>query len=1069
MNLNQIILCMSDFSLILKDFVIHIFPKLRSELEFHRRLAKGGIKPGGTPFINKRTGKPYLATTQLTHVLVGLTALVRFLNYLDQNSLLSSGAKVTESDFRRVCALFALHDLHKDDYLAREVKQKETSIQPVLMLEIANQVSLTEWLNNDDLNGYEYREAMIHLSDTTHGDRKYCRAEINYEKLYSLVRLVDAMASIQTLEEGTNSLKNRIKDFARSLKNIHFYYHKIDDYRGLSTNLYHQSVAKTLQEKYNFYPLIFFENGTIYIGEKDTQSFDKDSFISSVYNEFNESLSQLGKVSNDELQYNATYQIFEKYIFAFSGIKQQLEYLKNNVIPRGKSRTKTDWFEDFLKKRFSENKKFITTFKDKENFLEIFKITDDQNNREDFAEKWKAVSSYLGGLLNLLRDVYLAPDNTWQKTIEFMGNFLDIPRDIISNIFDNVSTLKQWGPPEFSHLLAYHYLHSFKHQNQSASTVPLLEILEHLNQQLLSKLETDIGEADNQEKRKNYVEDELAFSFDTHQFLSKNLVLSWEEKQEIEADSLTVITAKNKTGSPAKLCSLCNRVITSKMKSSPIKADMIEDGIKEFSNRLLPKTKHVSSRLWCPQCYLEWMIRKLSGLGYAPQAEANNSARLYFFILPNPIITPELLDVLRNELNLLRRTSVVVKQYGKHGAKSIPRIWLENKDISSEGEGRIWLEEVLNSLAEETSRQTKNHQRIPGNYLLGSNSYSDDEYLDDDDYSDDDPEINNDHHRLASNFLIFSLESSSYNEPIKKSELWMRGLLTALVLQDLLGMRVYLTDRPYLPVAYLDQITNALEIDGEHIALRSLFNAKEELSSNKLSLRGVNVDELLDRISALWVINETLNDEEKFIANCLQEINQNELAGARFFADYDRKKEFKPNSVFTLACHIILDSFEKKDNAYSMTLKNLAETIAIQSLDLFLPFSESDGKGKANRYEKTYRAAISTLKEICREPNLSNEEIIGHIAGSLIKQLERSTGTGIVFPFHKKEEEKNQLAQTFAQTIVINLFEQRCNRSFSLLSRYENKLADGVFFYTSVHLSSVWAKRKNNSQVDESS
>jgi len=28
------------------------------------------------------------------------------------------------------------------------------------------------------VNGYEYREAMIHLSDTTHGDRKYCRAEI---------------------------------------------------------------------------------------------------------------------------------------------------------------------------------------------------------------------------------------------------------------------------------------------------------------------------------------------------------------------------------------------------------------------------------------------------------------------------------------------------------------------------------------------------------------------------------------------------------------------------------------------------------------------------------------------------------------------------------------------------------------------------------------------------------------------------------------------------------------------------------------------------------------------------
>ncbi|MEQ9356284.1 MAG: hypothetical protein RIG63_12780 [Coleofasciculus chthonoplastes F3-SA18-01] len=67
---------MTDFSSILQDFVTAIVPKLRTGLQFHRTLAKGGTKPDGTPFINQRTGEPYLITTQLTHVLVGLSALL---------------------------------------------------------------------------------------------------------------------------------------------------------------------------------------------------------------------------------------------------------------------------------------------------------------------------------------------------------------------------------------------------------------------------------------------------------------------------------------------------------------------------------------------------------------------------------------------------------------------------------------------------------------------------------------------------------------------------------------------------------------------------------------------------------------------------------------------------------------------------------------------------------------------------------------------------------------------------------------------------------------------------------
>lgn len=410
---------MTNFSYILKDFVQSIVPRLRTEWKFHRKLAKGGTQPDGTPYVNKRTGEAYMATTQLTHVLVGLTTLTRLLVYLQEQNLLQQ--PVTDSEFRRVCALFSLHDLHKDDEIRREVARADTSIEPAEMLAIASQVGLTEWLGSDDLNGYEYREAMVHLSDTFHGTRIHCRGEIGYDRLYKLVRLADAMASIQSLEEGSTGLRNRLsQDFDRSLKHLKFYYHKITDYRGLTTNLYHQAIARTLQQKYNLYPLLFFENGTLYIGEQEPKLFDRDGFLNSVLQQFNESLQQLGENQENEPEYNPKTQRFEKYVFSFCTSKNLLNFLQKNS-PR---KTQVGWFQSYLQKRF-EKTYFKDAFETAEKFQQLFQIDASRDSDQNFATKWDAVSRYLGGLLNLLRDVYLSPA-TWEAVIPWLGEHFGV-------------------------------------------------------------------------------------------------------------------------------------------------------------------------------------------------------------------------------------------------------------------------------------------------------------------------------------------------------------------------------------------------------------------------------------------------------------------------------------------------------------------------------------------------------------------------------------------------------------------------------------------------------------------
>lgn len=1046
---------MTNFSCILQDLFKFIFPQLRAELQFHRKLAKGGKLPDGTPYVNKRTGEPYLATTQLTHVLVGLSALTRLLSYLQERNLLSQ--IVTESEFRRVCALFCLHDLHKDNEINREVARAETSIEPAEMLAIASQVGLTDWLGGDDLTGNEYREAMVHLSDTVHGNRKYCRSEIGYERLYKLVRLADAMASIQSLEEGTTGLQRRLKDFARGLKHIKFYYHKISDYRGLTTNLYHQAIARVLQQEYSLYPLLFFENGTVYIGETEPKLFERDRFLNLVFQSFNTSLNKLGENSEGGLEYNGKNQRFETYVFLFSPVSKLLNCLRFN----SKIKAEVGWFqgnpekpkqEFYLQKRFKQ-KYFQDYFRSQQQFLDLFEIKAGADREQDFARKWKSISKYLGGVLNLLRDVYLAPDQKWTTVITWLGERLGIPKSIQESVVKHSSIFNKSGTPEFSHILAYHYLQQFSHDGSSALATPLEVILDTLNSQLLSS----IIPLDSPEKRQNYVENQLNLRGDTLRFLQESLILSWDiQAVNLVEEPLAIVEAKDKTGSHQKLCSLCNRIIPKEMEQSTIKADILEDNIKEFSNRLLPKT-NVTSRLWCPQCYLEWMVRKLAGLGYAPGAESKNSERLYFFILPNPVLTPEMLDVLRNRLEPLQKgTAVKVRQYGK-ATSSIPKVWLETKDATSKGQGANWLEKTLEVLSDEATRQgdiiSEKGKRNAGDRIISFGIFDD---WDDTDLDTEDESSLRE--RLPSNFLIVTLEASAYKngDLIKKTELWMRGVLTALVLQDLLGMRVYLTDKPYLPVAYLEQVTEALELDGEHQALRSLLRTNPILSStvssNRLSLRGIPVDKIWDRVCALWVVNESLSDKDSNIARCLSEVNANELAGARFFADYERSKESKPPPPLLVdACRILLNSLENLEGyTHMMSLNNLAKEIASQSLDLFLPGTPRDGKGKANRYETVYRTAITVLKKVAQHKEISTEEIIGHIAGSLIKRLER-LDTGVFVPC--KDQEKNELASKFGRTIVVDLFEQRCGKSFSRLSRYENNLADAVFFYVSENIS----------------
>jgi hypothetical protein len=214
-------------------------------------------------------------------------------------------------------------------------------------------------------------------------------------------------------------------------------------------------------------------------------------------------------------------------------------------------------FQAYLDKRFEK-----TYFKDVlgciAQFQQQFQLDAARDIDQNFANKWDAISRYLGGVLNLLRDIYLSPDENWKAVIPWLGEHLGVPKSVQYQITQHSSIFNKAGTPEFSHILAYHYLEQFKHEGNTASATPLNVILNPLNSQLLPS----ILFLDTPEKRQIYVEDELALKIDTVRCLQESLVLSWDIQSVMSfKDPLAVVEAKKKSGSHRRICSLCNRII----------------------------------------------------------------------------------------------------------------------------------------------------------------------------------------------------------------------------------------------------------------------------------------------------------------------------------------------------------------------------------------------------------------------------------------------------------------------------------------------------------------------------
>ncbi|MCS6859650.1 MAG: type I-D CRISPR-associated protein Cas10d/Csc3 [Abditibacteriales bacterium] len=960
----------------------------------------------------------YVDQSIRTHVLNGLFAVTRLLGYLTREGI----ATLSDSDFRRLLALFATHDLHKDEGVEKGARGEFDIALPDIEEEM-RALGIPDFVATTPA---EHRLAMIHTPSPKVGDLSTSDVPPDTSRLISWVRLADALASMQSAQECRRSAQNRLNEvLSRQLRTNpqagrRFYFHELDDYRGLSTLLIHRATTAVLEKRYGLFPLLFFPNGVLYVGAAQIKFDDPEvlrkEIAEALLTSIQESLDPKARTIAAGAIRPAQSVKVDKYAYLFTDRKSLLQALADFASRKGEKTVLTRRFSDRLSRQLSRAPTKNELGRALNGFCKTYDINLQDEQDPVFSENWACVWKFAEGVESIAKALVGE-----KRALCWLFARFHTPPAIRQSIRDNLKDLTAGLVADHCLVIAYHYLCSgrFGSRKQPANQVEASVILN----ELVHQLDAALQDFDTAERRLDYVNDELGLQSDIARYLSGHLSFSFAFDRGV---SVTLpLYSKERSRSHARLCVICRREIPSEMGDRIIKTSIAEQNALVFSNFVLPAEKVKGQMVWCPMCYLEFMLRKLMGLGYAEGADAGD--RLYLYLLPDYSFTPDFWEFAENILEPFAQvTTLKLRQLGADDSPSLPRLWIEHggqvdQEMMKRALSLFCREaERLGQTNEKTSRLRREE---PGERLHM-------------------PKIEN------PNYLLLTYEKSAY-KPRRgqpdlsptRSELWAKAAYAGCLLHLLLGVRVYITDKPYLPMSRPDEMTAVVQLDAPHPVLRGILGGKTSVSLADLQA-GV-----IDVLSAAWEVNAALaggsGNLDKQVAGVLERLNTSPLAGATFYKE--RERDDRPvYDIFTQGCDILL----RKKGGETM---ELVEQLTERSLDLFLPLTRREGK--AHRYETVFRTAVEVVK---RNPKVSDEELIARVGGAIVKRLERVSGGAV--PLHG--EELNAAALAFARLVVKDLFRERCKGSAARLTHEENALADAIYFLTDQKIRQRWETYK---------
>jgi hypothetical protein len=1008
----------SDIEQVLDEYVEQFVPAML-RWQYHLTLVKGGPE---YPHLSEQS--------HFAHIVNGVFALAELLKFLVTERMFVAG--LDEATVRRSLALYTVHEVHKtDDY--HKLGKSEFSIPLERLREEYDRLGLSEFATVDE---HLMRMANVHKRSSKHGD--VLLGEGDGSLPWLLVRLADTFASVKSPEEARSSLMTYLPKLGPAFApksppgKYAIHYHEIKDVRGVLTNTIHQAVAQQLQQKCGLYPLLYFATGTLYLGTSEAGEFEHRTFVRGVVDRVLDSLTQYGKDSTDAIRsgLRQTYFDFETFVYSFAGVPALLDIVRDDCLISPKPDTKAidkDVAGLLAKKGLPDGwtEETVTA-----------RLGISQDEPKAFNEHWVRARRYLFYVDKMLRA--LSPS---ENALEwFLQNFAT-PEPVATNLRVVGELWAKGGPGKYVLPITYHFLKGADFADRSAEALPPGQVLERLHQRVLTAME----QVDTYAGRQATVA-ELGFRQDLTIYLDENLYLSFAPAVQLEADALTAYTATKRKGHSSKMCSLCNRWSEH---VQPLRTGILDDFGRVFSNRVLPAQEAPGKmRPWCPVCHLEFIFRKLTGMGLPSSAHYKTSRRIYLYVLPTFSFTPEHIRLFRPLLRPFHQvTNLSVRDYGRDWG--VPHYWLEQRTFDPDWIER--LQEVLEKTADKIAGwggRSYVGERVSTGRIVGQPHY----------------------------YLIIWEKAARDPEPddarvATRTEAWAKAIFVATIISGLTSCKVYVTERPYLPVSDPADLKATVTLDSPPPALRGMVGDHADAVSLYGREQGQRsgLERTLDLSAALWAVTTNLRpNKDKHIAGRLERLNVDPLAGAYFYKEYGRENDGQsPYSPLDVACEVLLE-------IRGGELMDLVEKVAQKSLEIALPLGAS-GRGKARRYELLFREGVAAMRKAQKViPEMRQAALTGKrpssqsvaelkelAAGTLLKGLERrrESKRGEIF-VRAWGEGLGRLVGELIDILVDDLYLGRAGGSFAHFIRLENSLADGIYYYTDRNLSRLWSEHK---------
>jgi CRISPR-associated protein Csc3 len=987
--------------------------------QYHLRLVKGG------------PDYPHLSEqSHLTHIINGVMGLCRLMLFL-----IATGFNTSIDILKKAFALYTIHEVHKDKDVEK-IGSSEFSIPLERLQEEYKALGLREFAG--DLDPHLMRLANVHKRSNKQGDLLLSE-DPDAAKIWLLVRIADTIASVRTPEEAASSLIQYLRDLSpQFVEKYTLHYHQIKDVRGVLTNALHQAIASKLERTLGFFPLLFFASGMLYIGPRKVEGAT-DELISQVTEQIIALLTQGGSADDIRDGLRSEKYDFESYVFTFASPEDLLEVVYQDTLavkPEHK-------FAQKEVKKLAEGRKGPSagSLQTIEGRLGI-RITDSEERRA-FNERWFMARRYLLYIDGLLRD--LAQLNEPKGRLDWFLHTFAVPEVYASCLREDAAIWATGGIGKYVLIVAYHFLAGSDFVDRGADELPPEEVLKRLHNKVLSAIKQL-----NLSAGRQAIAAEMGIQQELTDYLGEILLLSFAPRSTLGDDGLKDYTAKKRKGHTKPFCSLCNRASRFAAK---ISTGVLEDLGRVFSNRVLPAQEAPNeNRYWCPICHLEFILRKRAGMGLPPGADHQNSRRIYIYVMPTYSFTPLHLRLFEPLLRPFHQvTNLPVRDYGRDWG--LPHHWLEQRTLDPE-----WLSELQDVLEREAEKiAQRGGQKFVGERLSLGRIQGQPHY-----------------------YLITwqkaargqEKEGAGENNRIAtRTEAWAKAIFAAAIIHGLTGCKVYVTERPYLPVTDPDDLKPTITLDGPPPALRAILNGQRDAISLYGRERGARsgLERVLDLSAALWVVTAGLTPgKDKHVSARLERLNTDPLAGAFFYKEYGREHDgASPQSPFDVACHVLLQT-------QGGELMNLVEQIARKSLEIALPIS-APGRGKARRYELIFREAVSAMRKAQQSiPELRSaalgarrpsDQAVAELktltAGALLKGLQRrqESKRGDIF-VRDRGGELGRLVQEFVDIVVDELYLQRAKGNLAVFLQLENQVANGIYYYTDRHIGELWNEHK---------